>query len=166
MKAKRINCPIHDTMRFSPKAIAIIDTPHFQRLRELRQLGLTSFIFPTANHTRFEHSLGVYHLAEMWSRRLQQQTCRDSYRITEEDVECISLAGLCHDLGHGPFSHAFDHELLRRLDITTFVHEEMSCKILRDIVDTVGEVNGEPLLTEDQVRGEEKLGGRRAAVPV
>ena len=138
-KAKRINCVLHDTMRFSARAMAIIDTPHFQRLRDLRQLGLTSFIFPTANHTRFDHSLGVCYLAEQWARRLQHQSCPDSYRINEQDIECVALAGLCHDLGHGPFSHVFDHEFLSRLNITDFVHEEMSCSILHSIVEGMDE---------------------------
>jgi len=96
-----------------------IDTSEFQRLREVKQLGAASRVYPAANHTRFCHSIGVMYIAKKWAQHLG---C-----FTEDEIELIGAAALLHDVGHGPFSHAFD-----RLSSTT--HEERSCDITRQIV--------------------------------
>ncbi len=90
--------------------MAVLDTPHFQRLRKLYQLGATLFVYPTAEHTRFPHSLGVAHRGREVLTTLSLG--QPDLGITQEDCMLVELAGLCHDLGHGPFSHAFEHELL------------------------------------------------------
>jgi HD superfamily phosphohydrolase len=82
-----------------------MDTPQVQRLRCLKQLGTADYAYMNVNHNRFEHSVGVAHLAERMCRRLQ--TRQPNLNITDKDVLCIKLAGLCHDLGHGPFSHVY-----------------------------------------------------------
>ena len=66
-----INCPIHGFITLSPRMLSIVDTPEFKRLHNLRQLGVAYIVYPSANHTRFEHSLGVAHLAKLLIKNLQ-----------------------------------------------------------------------------------------------
>ncbi|KAM9447114.1 deoxynucleoside triphosphate triphosphohydrolase SAMHD1-like [Clarias gariepinus] len=104
------NDSVHGHIKMHPLLVEIIDTPEFQRLRNIKQLGGGYYVFPGASHNRFEHSIGVAHLAGELVRSL-----RGSLRGTEEktaedsnDELCVQIAGLCHDLGHGPFSHVFE----------------------------------------------------------
>jgi HD superfamily phosphohydrolase len=141
-RPKVINDPIHGHFELSSLAVQIIDTPEFQRLRRLKQLGTTFYVFPGAEHTRFSHSLGVYNLARKQAEILK--TKQPELGITERDIELVSIAGLCHDLGHGPFSHAFEGWINHRdapdpeeklLSASPqFCHEDMSLSLLRLIV--------------------------------
>ncbi|KAF0458944.1 HD phosphohydrolase domain-containing protein [Gigaspora margarita] len=108
-KNKLINDPIHGYMSFEKWAVEFIDTPHFQRLRDIKQLGTTYYVFPSATHSRFEHSLGTAHLAYTLTKRLQEQ---QGIEKSDHDLECVTLAALCHDLGHGPYSHVFDRTVI------------------------------------------------------
>lgn len=100
------NDPIHGHIELDPICVKVIDTPQFQRLRRLKQLGGAYYVFPGASHNRFEHSIGVCHLA---GEVVESIRSRQPYLgITPIDALCVKLAGLCHDLGHGPFSHTFD----------------------------------------------------------
>lgn len=131
---KLINDPIHGAYRLDPACTLIFDTPQFQRLRRLKQLGMTYYVFPGASHNRFEHSLGVAHLAYRFANQLWTSQ-RNELDVERWDLRVVELAGLCHDLGHGPFSHVFEREFLRRRGICGWEHEEMSGKILNHIID-------------------------------
>ena len=97
-----IRDPVHGYIRLEGLASQLADTPQMQRLRWIRQLGLASLVYPGANHTRFEHSLGAYHLADLLSRQLG---------LDEEERLKICTAALLHDVGHGPLSHATEAAL-------------------------------------------------------
>jgi hypothetical protein len=90
---KVIRDPIYGYIRIDELALSLIDTPPLQRLRRIRQLGFAYLVYPGANHTRFEHSLGCYHLAS-------------HFELPEDERNEIKVAALLHDVSHGPYSHA------------------------------------------------------------
>jgi HD superfamily phosphohydrolase len=97
-----IRDPVHGYVKLEGLALELADTPQMQRLRWIKQLGLANLVYPGANHTRFEHSLGVYHLSGVLS---------DHLGLEEEDKLKIGVAALLHDVGHGPLSHATEAAL-------------------------------------------------------
>ena len=100
--------------------MAAVDSPQFQRLRSLHQLGASSFLYPGAVHTRFEHSIGVAHMARVLLQNFQSH--QPELQIGANDIVYGMLAGLLHDIGHGPFSHLFEDVIARRCGIC-FNHE-------------------------------------------
>nr|KAF6472408.1 SAM and HD domain containing deoxynucleoside triphosphate triphosphohydrolase 1 [Molossus molossus] len=132
---KVINDPIHGHIEFHPLLIKIIDTPQFQRLRYIKQLGGAYYVFPGASHNRFEHSLGVGYLAGRLVRELSEK--QPELHISERDILCVQIAGLCHDLGHGPFSHMFDGRFipLARRDVK-WKHEQGSVDMFEHLVNS------------------------------
>jgi len=101
-----IRDPLWNNIRVDGVAIRLVDTPAFQRLRYIRQLGLAYLVYPGATHTRFEHALGAYHLCKLTLGLLRE---RDALRgIDDEECLVVSVAALLHDLGHYPFSHALE----------------------------------------------------------
>lgn len=140
MKFKIIHCSVWGDIKVSPLAISIIDTPHFQRLHYIRQTGFAYKVFPGATTSRFAHSIGVYHVVGQWIKCIEQNIHdfdqeKDTHHIPHRTIELLKIAGLVHDIGHGPFSHAFD-ELLHSIDNrSVFVsHEARSEYIFRDLV--------------------------------
>ncbi|EQC28644.1 hypothetical protein SDRG_13521 [Saprolegnia diclina VS20] len=110
---KMIKDSVHGCIYLEPLCMAIIDTMQFQRLRHLKQLGASSHVYMSATHSRFEHSIGVAFLAEKMLRRLCD--VQPWLPISPTDVLCVKIAGLCHDLGHGPFSHVYDGIFMEQL---------------------------------------------------
>jgi HD superfamily phosphohydrolase len=118
--------PLWDTIHLDGRAARIVDAPAFQRLRYIRQLGLAHLVYPGATHTRFDHALGVYHLAGRALRLLERDGIPAEAR---PDVPLVPIACLLHDIGHYPFSHALEElEDLQRLGD----HETVAARFLRD----------------------------------
>jgi len=132
MKVIRDN--IWGDISVSSIALKWIDTEEFQRLHSIRQTGLAYRVFPTATTTRFVHSLGVYHLLACLLENLKHHQPEVIDGLGEEKMEWICLAGLLHDIGHGPFSHLFDEYLegdapwsfheKRALDMITIINQK------------------------------------------
>ena len=116
-----ITDPIHDFIRLNKTEHQIIDTPVFQRLRRIKQLSGAHLTYPGAQHTRFEHSLGVLHIASMAASSLNSKGL-----MSTDDIENIRLAALLHDIGHGPFSHLFEEVLQRKKQS----HEDVGKQII------------------------------------
>ncbi|WP_339922897.1 HD domain-containing protein [uncultured Cyclobacterium sp.] len=106
---KIINDPVYGFINIPSELIfAVIDHPYFQRLRRIKQLGLTDMVYPGALHTRFHHAIGAMHLMSITLDQLRNK----GIEISETEYEAALLAILLHDIGHGPFSHALESILL------------------------------------------------------
>nr|QNR61660.1 hypothetical protein GZ37B2_100 [uncultured archaeon GZfos37B2] len=110
---KVIRDPIHGYIELDEAALSLVDTPVMQRLRRIKQLGLTSFVYPGANHTRFEHSLGTYHLANLLMDCMGKESEYGKGVEGGTDVRAgkteLRVAALLHDIGHGPLSHVTEN---------------------------------------------------------
>ncbi|MFW9922813.1 MAG: HD domain-containing protein [Candidatus Thorarchaeota archaeon] len=124
-KIQFIKDPIHGYIFIDDIIQELIDTKYFQRLRRIKQLSGSEFVYPGANHTRFEHSLGVSYLAEKMANSLLND---EEVDLTENDIEHVKVAALLHDIGHGPFSHTFEG-LLHRINKN---HEDLSRWIVQE----------------------------------
>src|SRR3954465_729884 len=116
-----IRDPLHNNIRLDPLARELIETPAFQRLRYVRQLGLAFLVYPGATHTRFEHALGTYHLARRSLALLGENNGLTA--IPADECAIVAAAALLHDLGHYPFSHALE-------EIGALNHEEVARAII------------------------------------
>jgi len=142
---KVIRDPIHDHIELDELALSLVDTPVVQRLRRIRQLGFSNLVYPGANHTRFEHSLGVYHLTRMLIDQVEERRQKE-----------LLAAALLHDVGHGPFSHATEHVIQRYTkkkhdDVETILRKGSVSDILRDNSISVSAV-------ASHIRGETSIG--------
>lgn len=122
--------PIYSEIFLYPLEIVICDTKIIQRLRNLSQLAGASWVYPGANHTRFEHSLGVMHVSGLYASRLFKEHSK---------IRIIRLAGLLHDIAHGPFSHQFDDTVYKNLGFTEGHDEFREHLILRKLPDEIVE---------------------------
>ena len=113
--------PIHGFIRVNRSEIKIIDSSTFQRLRRIKQLSGAHLVYPGAQHSRFEHSLGVMHITNQAGLALAEKEI-----IKSDDIESLRLAGLLHDIGHGPFSHLFE-EIIQKKKTS---HEDYGKKII------------------------------------
>lgn len=121
---KSIQDPIHGVIKLEDWMVKIIDTPQFQRLRRIKQLGFANLVYPGANHTRFEHSLGVMHIAQILKERL-------------EFDDSVLVAALLHDIGHAPFSHSSERLLEK---YAAYKHEAISRAIKGELKDVLKEL--------------------------
>ena len=124
-KKKIINDPVYGFITIPDEIIFdILEHPHMQRLRRIMQLGLSHLVYPGANHTRFHHVLGAMHLMSEAVATIR----RKGHEITVEEERAVCLAILLHDIGHGPFSHALEYDIVCGVS-----HEEISAFFIEDL---------------------------------
>ena len=124
-KKKIVNDPVYGFITIQYELLFdIIEHPWFQRLRRIRQLGLTDYVYPGAQHTRFHHALGAMHLMGLAIESLRSK----GHEITDEENFAAQAAILLHDIGHGPFSHALENSIVNGLN-----HEELSLLFMRKL---------------------------------
>jgi len=142
-----IRDPVHGYVRLDDLAVDLVDTQEMQRLRWIKQLGLAHLVYPGANHTRFEHSLGSYHLAGLFARQLE---------LEEADGLEIRAAALLHDVGHGPFSHVTERVLSTYLREE---HEDVGDRLRKgELGEALRDHGLEPHRIQRLIRGETPLG--------
>jgi len=124
-KRKIINDPVFGFINLQSEIIFdLIEHPYFQRLRRIKQLGLSCLVFPGANHTRFEHAIGSFHLMCLAIDVLRLK----GIDISDEEAEAVEIAILLHDIGHGPFSHALEFTV-----VSGITHEELSLLLMEEL---------------------------------
>lgn len=124
-KRKIINDPVYGFISIPGDFIFdLIEDPWFQRLRNIKQLGLTSFVYPGANHSRFQHCIGALHLMDLAIGTLRSK----GVEISREEEEAALIAILLHDAGHGPFSHALESSIIAGIS-----HEDLSLLLMRKL---------------------------------
>ena len=139
-----IRDPVHGYINLTDEERDILDTRPLQRLRRVRQMGMSSLVYPSATHTRLSHSLGVMYVAGEFA---------DSLDLSDAEYKTMRIAGLVHDVGHGPFSHTSDRVARRH----GYTHEERSCEIVRDELSELIPDEVSISEVEDQILGEANL---------
>lgn len=132
-KDKIIRDPVYYDIPINSSEVSIMDTPEFQRLRNIKQTGLTSMVYPSANHVRFEHSIGCMHIAGEVSKNVGEVV----------DSQLTRLAALLHDIGHPPFSHTleiygYSHEYYTRKKIKKMDFDNYTSKEITDVLQSKG----------------------------
>lgn len=123
-KKKIINDPVFGFINLQSETVFdLLEHPVFQRLRRIKQLGLSYLVFPGSNHTRFEHALGATHLMRQAIATLRLK----GHSITDEEAEAVTIAILLHDIGHAPFSHVLENTLVN------ISHEEISLLLMQEL---------------------------------
>ena len=150
--AREITDPIHKHIKITDIEMEIIDTPFFQRLRRIKQLAGAHLVYPSAQHSRFEHSVGSMHLAGLAGEHLLLEGTIES----KETIQELRIASLLHDIGHGPFSHLFE-EYLKTVNMEN--HETIGSKIIRktEVGDVLKKHGYSPLEISKLSFGESKI---------
>lgn len=120
----------HEAEKLDQLAWSLLDTPEFQRLRRIKQLGVSEFVFPSATHTRFAHCVGVFHTARVLVRIIDRELKAEGQQLDPERAAVAVVAALLHDLGHGPFSHTF--EGVQKSRGISKRHERWTAEIIRN----------------------------------
>ena len=164
---KRINDTIHGQITLDGVRAELLSTPEMNKLSHIKQLGLAHLVFPGAHHTRFEHSLGVSHLGGMMA---------DAMSLDESEKTLVQVAGMLHDVGHGPYSHTLEHILHERggldhMSITEGIilgeydvlreGEESSINNRKRVPDILESYNIEPEDVAALIRGPDARGSER-----
>ena len=124
-KKKIINDPVFGFINIRSELVFdLIEHPYFQRLRRIKQLGLSCMVYPGANHTRFEHALGAVHLMRSAIGILKLK----GQEISEEEADAVTVAILLHDIGHGPFSHVLESTIVQGVP-----HERISLLLMEEL---------------------------------
>jgi HD superfamily phosphohydrolase len=124
-KRKIINDPVFGFISINYDLVFdLIEHPYFQRLRRIKQLGLSCLVYPGANHTRFEHTIGTMHLMQLALDVLVSKGAE----ISNQEAEATIIAILLHDIGHGPFSHALESTLVAEIS-----HEKISLMLMKEL---------------------------------
>ena len=130
-KLKIINDPVYGFIKIPYDIIYdLIEHPLFQRLRRIRQLGLTNYVYPGATHTRFQHAVGAMYLMGLAIEAIRSR----GHEITENEARAVTIAILLHDIGHGPFSHSLENSLIRNTS-----HETISLMFMEQLNEEFGE---------------------------
>jgi len=147
-----IKDPIYGYVHITDLEKDLIDTRVVQRLRRLRQLAGAEYVYPGANHTRFEHSIGVMYLAGVLAESLPVE-------LSEEDVQMVRIAGLLHDVGHGPFSHIYESLSIKYLEKT---HEDLTRWIIleSELADILSDAGYSPQKISKLVTGDMREEGK------
>lgn len=161
MRTQRLRDPIHDMIVFDEQnyidkaAWELLKTPDMQRLRRIKQLGVSEFIFPSATHNRFAHSVGVFHNARRLVKLIQREIKLeriDGNAFDQKRADISVLAALLHDIGHGPFSHAFeearkaiakDRSDNKKTNPKIEKHEDFSAKMIGDTSGKISKIISE-----------------------
>ncbi len=121
-KKKIINDPVYGFISIPTDLVFdLIEHPYFQRLRYIKQLGMTHLVYPGALHTRFHHALGAMYLMGMAIETLRNK----GHNISHDEEEAVIIAILLHDIGHGPFSHALEESIVAEIS-----HEDLSSMLM------------------------------------
>ena len=132
---QRIRDPLHDLITFEDNGLdqvlwEAVQSRPFQRLRRVKQLGFSELVYPGATHTRFAHSIGVYHTAKLLMKTIHKQIGNNAEFNDGRRDQAIA-ASLLHDLGHGPFSHAFE-VVGGRMGWENAKHEDTTIRIIKE----------------------------------
>jgi len=148
--SRQIYDEVHGYIEFTGLEEEIVNNPYFQRLRNIAQLSLTHYIYPGATHTRFSHSIGVKHV----SGKIGEILCKQGF-LSRDELKLIRLAGLLHDIGHYPFSHALEHSFI---ELGGLAHEELGEEIIMktSISDLLKAEGYDPKEIADIVRGKHR----------
>ena len=124
-KHKIVNDPVYGFIKIDSKFLYdLIEHPYFQRLRRIKQLGLTNFVYPGANHSRLQHAMGALHLMGLAIEVIRSK----GHEIAHEEAEAVKQAILLHDIGHGPFSHTLEHTVIQNVQ-----HEYISLLLMEQL---------------------------------
>lgn len=141
--------PVHREYELPVAIVDIVNTEPFQRLRRLKQLGTAHWVWLGATHTRFEHSISVAYLAGYLTKSLQRK--QPELGITDRQVLLVQLAGLLHDVGHGPFSHVFDDAFLVGVESRMAEHEARSNALVQQLLSAAGYIESEIAFVQSMI---------------
>jgi len=154
MFTKYVRDPVYGYVGMTDIEKRVVDTRPVQRQRGIKQLSIASLVYPGGDHTRFSHSLGVMHIAGQMAERL-----RASVSISDDEVQAVRLAGLLHDIGHGPFSHSSEEILVKHCGLN---HEQLGKEVVEhsELADVLKACGFEPREIIDLTFGKEATGKR------